>query len=195
MIIAPAFQLTAGSKSPTLFQKSRIYIFMLGIALVIALVSTFYFGRTSQLPIQQAATGEDWQKQINQSFSFPVKDTNGNTITSITYTISNVTLQNQIIIQGQPAQAVVGKTFFIINLKLINSSNQTVQMNTRDYIRLKTDTSNDLLAPDIHNDPVQVQAISTKYTRLGFPIDSKTKKLTLFIGEITGTKTQIPINF
>jgi hypothetical protein len=50
------------------------------------------------------------------------------------------------------------------------------------------------LAPEIHNDPVEVQALSTKYTRLAFPIDDTYKDLTLYVGEINGHKDAIKLN-
>jgi hypothetical protein len=53
--------------------------------------------------------------------------------------------------------------------------------------------TSELLAPDIHNDPVEVQAISTKPTRVGFPINDTDKKLTLFIGEINGQKDKVEL--
>ena len=61
-------------------------------------------------------------------------------------------------------------------------------MNTRDYVRLTVNNGSEWLAPDIHNDPVEIQAISTKYTRIGFPISDTDKKLKLQIGEINGDK-------
>ena len=69
-------------------------------------------------------------------------------------------------------------------------------MNTKDYVRLSINgTDKELLAPEIHNDPVVIQAISTKSTRVGFPLSASDKKLKLFIGEINGNKTQIELNF
>jgi len=82
----------------------------------------------------------------------------------------------------------------VLNLKITNNYNKAVQLSTRDYVRLIVDNSSDRLAADIHNDPVDVEPISTKYTRLGFPIVSDAKSLKLEVGEITGTKQTVQVN-
>lgn len=134
--------------------------------------------------------------EINKDFSFPLKDNNNVDISKINYTVENAQLLDEIIIKGQKALAVEGKTFLIINLKLTNDFNQPIQINTRDYIRLVIDgKEKDLLAPDIHNDPVEVQPISSKFTRVGFPINENYKKLELKVGEISKDKKNIELKF
>lgn len=172
-----------------------------GLLIAAALVYTgFYIGSHSNsfaLPNTDTAANPAILQtvNINRQFSFPVFDDKGQKVTDISYVITSADKQNEIIIKGQRAEAIEGKTFFIINLSLVNSSNQTIQLNTRDYIRLSVGISKDLLASDIHNDPVIVQPISTVYTRLGFPIAADTKQVTLHVGELTGQKTDIPITF
>lgn len=132
-------------------------------------------------------------KTLNKDFSFPVKDTNGNTVATITYTLQSAQLQNQIILQGQRADAVSGRTFFIINLKILNPSTQTIQLNSRDFTRVSIGNNAELLAPEIHNDPVTIQPISTKYTRVGIPIDTNVTDVKIHVGEINGQKTTIDV--
>jgi hypothetical protein len=79
-------------------------------------------------------------------------------------------------------------------VKIINDSSLVFEINTRDYIRLSIEGNKERFAADIHNDPVQIQAIATKPTRLGFPIDDKNKKFELFVGEIKGEKKSISIS-
>lgn len=131
---------------------------------------------------------------INRDFTFPLKDESGKDIGKITYTIQNAELRDEIVVKGQKATAVKGRTFLILNLKITNGFNQTIQINSRDYVRLIVDNSPERLAPDIHNDPVEVQAISTKFTRLGFPINDSDKNLVLQVGEIDGDKSDIKLN-
>ena len=79
-------------------------------------------------------------------------------------------------------------------MKITNNYDKSVQIPTRDYIRLMVNGSDEKLAPDIHNDPVEIQAISTKYTRVGFPINETDKDLILQVGEIAGKKQTVKLN-
>lgn len=135
---------------------------------------------------------------LDKKFSFPLKDDKGTVVGNFDYVIQSAQLQKQIIVQGQRATAVNGRAFLILNLKITNNLKKTIQLNTRDYIRLTTASdANEQLAPDIHNDPVEVQAISTKFTRVGIALDEKDTKKTikLKVGEIDGTKQNIDLNF
>lgn len=133
-------------------------------------------------------------QELNRQFSFPLKGADGNEVSQIKYEIQNVELRNEIIVKGQKATAVQGRTFLILNLKITNNYDKSIQINARDYVRLVVNNAPDKLAPDIHNDPVEIQAISTKYTRLGFPINDTDKNLVLQIGEISGPKESITLN-
>ena len=134
------------------------------------------------------------QETLNKSFKFPLRNAAGKVVSNLEYDIQSAELRNQIIVKGQQATAVQGRTFLILNLKITNNYDKSVSLNTRDYVRLIVDNSTERLAADIHNDPVEVQAISTKYTRLGFPIDTNVKSLSLQIGEIEGKKETIKLN-
>ncbi len=135
------------------------------------------------------------QKAVNKTFTFPLKDQEGHEVSNLSYTIENVELRNQIIVKGQRATAIKGKTFLIVNIKLTNNYNQTIQVNAKDYLRIIIGDSVEKLAPDMHSDPVEVQAISTKPTRLGMPINETDKNIILQVGEITGKKEDIKISF
>jgi hypothetical protein len=134
------------------------------------------------------------QETLNRNFDFPLKDATGKVVSKISYEIQSAELDNQIVIKGQIATAVQGKSFLVLNLKITNTYDKPVQLNTRDYVRLVVDNASDKLAADIHNDPVDIQAISTKYTRIGFPIDVNAKDLKLEVGEIDGPKQTIQLN-
>lgn len=135
-------------------------------------------------------------KKINREFSFPLKNGKGEVVSSIKYAIDNAELRNQIIVKGKKATSVKGRTFLIINIKIVNDFEKAIEINTKDYVRLSVNGNDaELLAPDIHNDPATIQAISTKYSRIGFPINDKDTKLKLKVGEINGEKQTIDINF
>ncbi len=131
---------------------------------------------------------------LNKEFAFPVsKDDKSKTIK---FTIQDAKLIDEIVVKGQKATAVSGRTFLILDLKIVNDMDKNLSMNTRDYVRLSVNKKDaELLAPDIHNDPVEIQAISTKYTRLGFPVNVDDKDFVLQVGEIKGDKEKIEIPF
>lgn len=137
------------------------------------------------------------KKQVlNKEFKFPIKDANDKELSKIKYAIEAASLQDEILVKGQRARAVKGRTFLIIDLKITNTYKQGIQINSRDYVRLTSNNNSDeLVAADIHNDPVEVQAISTKTTRIGFPINETDKDLELQVGEINGKKETVKLTF
>lgn len=198
-------KLSSDANSITKVNQRRKQIILIAILTVLAFVIILIIvkGGHSQKQVQLANYNDQRTQapvtkataKIDQTFTFPLKDGKGAEKNKINYTIENAELQDEIIVKGQRASAVKGKTFLIINVKIQNNSNGEAEINTRDYIRLTIDNKSDLFAADIHNDPVLVQAISTKPTRLGFPISDAYKKLVLHVGEIQGEKKTININF
>lgn len=136
------------------------------------------------------------KQTLNKEFSFPIKDDKNKELSKIKYLIQSASLQDEILVKGQRARAIQGRTFLILDLKITNTYNQGIQINSRDYVRLSIKgASEELVAADIHNDPVEVQAISTKQTRIGFPINETDKEFELKIGEINGKKESVKISF
>lgn len=144
----------------------------------------------SRIEIMNAKATQSIQKE----FAFPLKDAKGEVLTTIKYTIESAELRDEIVVKGQRASAVKGRTFLIIPIKITNEYKQSIDMQSKDYIRLTVNGNvGELLAPDIHNDPVTVQALSTKSTRVGFPINDTDTKLTLVVGELNGDKQAIEL--
>lgn len=199
MLLLPA--LTSNSTQHTtkrnFFTLSWIGILIGGILLFFLgfLTGRQIFPSTTVTSENLAAPTIQAQTTINKTFQFPITNSTGTTVTNLTYTLKQADKQNQVIIQGQRAYAVAGKTFLILTIKLTNPSNKTIQMNTRDYVRLVLPGNKDLLAPDMYNDPVVIQPISTEYAMLGFSIPQTTTRVTLQIGELSAAKTIIPIQF
>jgi hypothetical protein len=181
--------------------KNNIFVILLGLFIFIILIFLIASKMTSEKTVPQTSQTQipapvsKAKESLNKQFTFSLKDSRGIEVTKFTYVIESAELTDQIIVKGQQATAITGKTFLILNLKLTNNYTSGVQVNTRDYIRLSVNGESELLAPDIHNDPVEVQAISTKYTRVGFPINVSDKKLILHIGEIQGEKEEVKLDF
>ena len=180
---------------PKIFKNKKTVLLIVG---VIAVLVTFNILKSKSSETETANSGDQRiqapavkaRHEINQTFNFSIEDN------KIAYTIENAELQDEIIIKGQIAKSVKGKTFLVLNLKIRNAGNEVIEVNTRDYIRLTVnDDKNDKLALEIHNDPVLVQPISTKSTRLGLPIKDTDKNLVLYAGEIEGKKKEIAVNF
>ncbi|MBI2443525.1 MAG: hypothetical protein HYV40_06520 [Candidatus Levybacteria bacterium] len=176
-----------------------VFIPIILVAIVILFTISSFLGRTSKSSVQGA---RDQRVSINKplaveelhkAYSFKVTDVFGKE-QKVKYEIQNAELRDQIVLRGQPVVAVKGREFVIINLKIVNDATVNLGINTREYLRLIVDGSSDKLAPEIHNDPVQVQAISTKLTRVGFAIDDTASKLVLQVGEISGKKEKIELH-
>lgn len=136
--------------------------------------------------------------ELNRTFAFPLRDEKGKDIGKFDFIIQKAELRKQIIVQGKRATAVNGRMFLVFDLKVVNNLKFPMELPTRNFMRIiLNNNSKELLAPDIHNDPVEVQAISTKYTRLGLAIDESAAKQTIKVqvGEVDGTKQTIDLNF
>lgn len=176
------------------FRLPIILTMVVILVIVVGLISTNALSSENN----STATLNNYQTSqvvLNRDFTFPINDQNNREIAKITYTLDKAELTREIIVQGEKATAAPGRAFLIINLKVKNDFNQPIEVNTRDYIRLTIKDNPDLLAPDIHNDPVAVQAISTKYTRIGFPVDENQKSFQLHVGQIRGEKTIVDMEF
>lgn len=182
--------------------KRSIYLPIAIILIVIAVINNYVFDKNASA--QSSSLNENSQRMaldkplksqtLNKEFMFPLKGQDGQEVSKFKYAVQNAELRDMILIKGEKATAVAGRAFLILDLKITNDFDQAIQINAKDYVRLQVNNSPEKLAPDIHNDPVDVQAISTKYTRLAFPINENDKDLTLLIGEISGPKETIKLN-
>ncbi len=197
----------AGSKfAPSIkmpnINKKNILRLVIPIAIFVIVVLGIFavFGKKDNASVAGANTttnnNDVKTTEINRNFTFPLKDSKGAKTGDFTYIIQSAELRHHIVVKGQPASAVTGRVFLIVNIKIINSLNQGLQINSRDYVRISVnnDTKN-WFAADIHSDPVEAQAISTTPTRIGIAVNETDKDLKLQVGEIAGKKTIIPVSF
>lgn len=132
--------------------------------------------------------------EIQKDYQVSVLNEDGEEVDGVLMRLENAEVRDEIIVQGQKANSVAGRAFLVINMKLVNELEQAVEINTKDYLRLGISEA-EWFAPDIHNDPVLVQAISTKPTRVAFPVDGGLRKFSLKVGEISGEKETVEIDF
>lgn len=182
------------SKLP--FRKIARYLLILAVvALVVFAGSKIAKVLTRPDDRRESVAGAKAVEDINREFSFPLINGTGEEVSKIKYAIQKAELRDEIVVKGQRATAIQGREFLIITLKVKNEYDQAIEINTRDYLRLSVNNDEaEWLAPDIHNDPVEVQAISTKFTRVGFPINDTDRDLVLRVGEIDGDKEKIALS-
>lgn len=182
--------------------KKNKFLFIL-VAAIVVLVLTVVFASNRKNISGTNALGQQRvllndaksQEVLNKKFEFPIRDANGKEVTKIVYLIQNAELRDQIVVKGQRADAIAGRMFLILNLKLTNDYTKTIALSTRDFVRLSVNGSKEKMAFDIHNDPVEVLAGSVKVTRLATAINTTDKDITLLVGEISGPKQTIKLQF
>lgn len=187
-------------------QKPRLpknYLTIVGI--IILFIFAYYLGgmlNKTQTTIAGSTNtnvpGIKKQKIINKEFLFPLKNSKGEEITKLSYKIISAELQDTFIANGKTWRAVAGKQFLMLTLKISNSYSQGLLVNSRDYVRLIVPGEKEPFAPDFHNDGdhgMEVQAISTEPTRIGFAVKNDETKFTFQVGEIKGKKETITLDF
>lgn len=130
-------------------------------------------------------------QKLNKEVDFPLKDATGKQISTIKLVVLNLEMRDQIIIQGKIANTTVGKNVLIANIELTNNFTKPVQINSRNYFRLMKNKDGKLYDPKIHNDPVDVQPVSTTNTRVGFTVDDTDHDFVLRIGDVTDPTSKI----
>lgn len=131
--------------------------------------------------------------QLDRTYTFDINDRTGTKIGDFGYTIKDVQRTKEITIAGRTAQAVGDRELVILNIELKNSGNIPISVAVRNYLRLSVNGQDKQLAPDYHNDPVDLQPQSVEDVRLGFNIAQSDHSLVLSVGELTGQKDIIKL--
>lgn len=168
-------------------------------AMISLFILGFFLGRQTGFPEGQLAVSPAVSQEKNRQASVAKTEVNYSFLlknskkTKARYDIVGAERREEIVVKGQKIRAVEGKEFLILAVKVVNEAQEPLILNSRDYLRLSE--GGEWLAPEIHNDPLEVQAISTRYTKLGFAIAKTIKTFQLQVGEITGEKKTIDLNF
>lgn len=187
-------------KLPSLKNKKLIRsIFVVVAVLLVIFVGSKLIKNTQSEETQDnrvEVKGAVSMTEVGKEFEFPLNNSDGEEISKIKYEIERAELRDEIITEGKRATAVKGRLFLILVLKITNQYEKSIKINTRDYVRLSVNGSEgELLAPETHNDPVEIQAISTKYTRVGFIVNDTDKDFVLHVGQIKGDKERVNLDF
>lgn len=177
-----------------LLAKKTIPFLVIGFFAVLTIVLVVSSIKRSSGKNEIVIASAKASQEINKEFNFPVKNEDGEEVSKIKYIVENAEKRDEVVAKGQRAQSVKGRTFLVFNLKIVNDFNQPLNIQTRDYVRLSVNENKDQwLAPDFTNDPVEIQAISTKLTRVGFMVNDTDKNIILRVGEINGEKEELEI--
>lgn len=131
---------------------------------------------------------------LDKTYSYPVTDPQGNKIANIEYKMIEYELTNQVSVNNVYRAIVTDdKEILVFNIELTNDEDGAVNIMSGDYLRLKKNGEDKLIAPDIDSDPVEVRPQSTKNTKLGFTLLKTDKDITVEVGELGGNKETIEI--
>lgn len=169
--------------------------FVIGIVIVLAI---FTFVNVSAKKSNGSTSGAKTQTvNIDRNFEFPAINNLAKKVPDkIKVRIKGVEKTNQVLVKDQVFTAKNNKLFLIVNLDLRSDSTLPLNIIPGDLVRLSVEGDKDTrYAPDLHNNLVQVAAISTKVDRVGFVIPDMSKNFILYIGEIEGEKQEISLNF
>lgn len=133
-------------------------------------------------------TPTPYKIELNRQYSFPLKDSFGESIGNITYRLKGYEVTKEVTVAGRKAIATGERSFLFVRLEIINHFESAVEVNTRNYIRLSVNNQESWFAPEINNDPVEVQSLATKITSVGFPINDSDTNMKLQVGKPDGEK-------
>lgn len=168
-----------------------LVIFVLGTILVAK--NTLFAGSNNADKI--TVKGARFTQTLNREFAFPIKDDKGQELTKTKFLLETVEIRDELIVKGQRASSVGGRTFLVLTIKVTNEYDKAIEINVRDFVRLAVGGNDkDWLAADIHNDPVNVRGQSTKITRIAYAVNETDKKFNLRVGELNGEKQTIELN-
>lgn len=142
---------------------------------------------TPSLPTGTPAP-KSYRQVVNKEYLFPLRDQEGNTVSEIKYLLQEYELTNQVVVNYQKAILASDKIVLVVSVEITNEFEIAVNIIARDYLRLSVNNEDKWMAAEMHDDPVEVRAHSTKVTKLGFPIKESDTNLKLQMGEIDGPK-------
>jgi hypothetical protein len=169
----------------------------LGLMIVIIILVAVSFGGKRKNSAS-AGNAKIITAKVEKSFDFAALNNQGKAVfnNKIKLKIVSVEKTNQVLVKDQVYTAKNNKLFLIVNLELKNDATAAYNILPGDLVRLAYNQDEDnKYAPDLHNNMVNVAAISTKTDRIGFVIPDNAKDYKLIVGELEGKKETVMVNF
>ncbi|MCJ7740273.1 hypothetical protein MUP32_03065 [Candidatus Microgenomates bacterium] len=174
--------------------RKKLAIGLLVIILIIAAVGYNQNRRATTNVIKSKSI----VSEVDKSFDFAALNNQGKAAfnNKIKLKIASAEKTSQVLVKDQVYTAKNNKLFLIVNLELKNDATVAYNILPGDLVRLSYNGDEDnKYAPDLHNNLVNVAAISTKTDRIGFVIPDDAKDYKLIVGELEGKKETIQVNF
>ncbi|MBI4034961.1 MAG: hypothetical protein HY381_01010 [Candidatus Chisholmbacteria bacterium] len=130
---------------------------------------------------------------IGKSFQFQAVNAQKDTL-PVTFTITTIDRKDQIQVKGDPQKASAGKDYLLVRIEIDNPHTDRLAIASTDRIRLESE-SGKLFAPDYHNGNVVIDPLSVRRDAVVFLVDANTKKFSFLVGELTGDKQRLAVNF
>ena len=85
------------------------------------------------------------------------------------------------------------KELLVLHIKLTSDTNYGLEILSGDHVRLTKGDSENFVAPDMTDDPVEIRPKSTVKVSIGFTLNKDGESLTIHLGELDGEMKSIVI--
>jgi hypothetical protein len=179
------------NRKPSWLKRPRTLIIggLIVLAVIIGIVSFFVIKNASSESADKPSVN------INQVYTITAKTIDKKlTDGKLKLRVTNATYADSILVTGQVATPVKGKTFLIINMEIENPYKVSLYAFPVDLFRfVRSDGA--LFAPSVHQGTVEIRAQSTKKSNIAFVVLPTDKKFTIEVGEIGQAKKTLEIHF
>src|SRR3989344_1417820 len=112
---SPSTRRSLRTRFPEFNMSPKIILTILGIIVFVIIIIIFKGsqGTTASKSSKPVAPVSLSKQEINKEFTFPIKDAGGKEISKVKLFVENASIQDDILVKGQRARAVQGRTFLI----------------------------------------------------------------------------------
>ena len=168
-------------------------IVVAAVALIVFGGLSFWFVRS--LNNNSTLGAKNSQVLINKNYTVIARVKDGRrTDGKFEMAVANAEIANSLLVQGKKARTREGKTFLIINMEIENPHPVALYIFPVDLYRLVRPDGKQL-APSVHQGAVEIRPQATKKSNIGFVIDEGEKNFKVEVGELSGEKETLEINF